>query len=47
MDPIIDGSYPIRNELLFDENGNPYPSNGVGAAMMTAYNKALGVLDRF
>jgi len=38
---IIDGSYPIRNELLFDGEGNPYPSNGVGVAMMTMLNKAL------
>lgn len=38
---VISGSYPIRNELLFDESGQPYPSNGVGVAMMTAYNKAL------
>ena len=38
---ILDGSYPIRNELLFDGEGNPYPSNGVGVAMMTQLNKAM------
>jgi|GEM_PF-5433421 len=38
-DIILDGSYPIRNELLFDGDGAPYPSNGVGVMMMTALNK--------